>query len=373
VLKFTLESVEIPPPVKRNMELANADLNILKTFSIEESRIPTEIPPTSQEEHPILVVSAKPAEETPLLQEEALEVLEEQEPIPTTFSAKLPEYVGFESYEMNLSKHHYPIPQRIDISHIAGNEGHHSCLYSYASNYTTIAFLLAPDYEECSFLPLIDLELDRFDTDVYATSVGLNVRYVPGSNGKIDEIWGMNCYYDWRQGTIGYFNQVSVGVEILSRRWEFHANAYIPFGAKNHEFIRTCDDYEDGYFLTHFETESVSFSFDSELGVYLFDSDPFNIYLGAGPYYLSGRMNQSNTIGGIARLRQQIYDYLTVDLYYSWDPFFQSVYQGEVTFSIPLYRLNNDDSLFRTRQIYERTHRNRVMPVSKRSTWDYNW
>lgn len=262
----------------------------------------------------------------------------------------------------------YPLPKRIDLTHIEGWEAG----INYGTNYSSLAILFAPDYRIGHTLPLVDLRAHRFDNNTYAASLGVIARYLPES---FCELLGANIYYDYRQGSIGHFHQMGVGVEILSKRWDFRANAYIPFTT---EFKCQChfDDYQGGFFIKERKTETVSYGYNAEVGYLAVRTHTFLLYLAAGPYYMTGRHCHEKTRGVKARIRPQYKDYLALDLSMTHDPVYETVYQAKVIISLPLYQItgqNKNHCGVTDRQIYQPVERFEVMPVGKCQCWKTNF
>ena len=246
-----------------------------------------------------------------------------------------------------------------------GNQGK----IDFSSNYSSAGLLFAPDFECGKFLPLFDLQGHRFDDTTYAATAGLILRYIPSVRSTMQEITGLNLYYDYRQGSIGYYQQMSVGLEILSGQWELRANGYIPFGEKRK--MKSCEN-RCGR-KTYQNYQNVSYGFSAEAGGYPVYNPVFLVYVGAGPYFISGRPCKPNTVGLEARVRPQYKDFIALDLSYNWDPLFRSVFQAEVVLYAPLYQLSRrrpagDCARSLTlRQIYQNTERFDVMPLGRRT------
>ena len=222
---------------------------------------------------------------------------------------------------------------------------------------------------------MVDLRGDRFDDTTYATSVGLIARYIPESK-TFCHILGANIYYDWRQGNVGYFNQIGAGIEILGRRWDFRANAYVPLGAKRHVHRCVFDDYIGDYYVIDSQYEKVSYGFNGEVGYYLVRGKDFLLYAAAGPYYIAGNSCTVNTRGGMIRLKPMYRDFVAVDARYSHDPLFRNIWQVAVVFNIPLYAIsktNRPPCGLKDQQIYQPVERFEVMPMTRCQRWETNY
>lgn len=265
----------------------------------------------------------------------------------------------------------YPWPKRIDIRHVIG-EQEKKC-YPFATNYTSLDVFFAPDYRPGSMMPFIDLRGHRFDNNTYAANLGIGGRSIPDYCSRFCEMLGWNIYYDYRQGNIGYYQQVGVGIEVLKRRWDFRANAYVPFGAKRHSHVCSFVDFD--YYAIRKDIESVSYSFNGEVGWLMVNSEQFLLYFAGGPYFLVRNKSKDAIPGAEIRLRPQYKDYIALDLSWRYDRLFQTIWQAEIIFTLPLYHLADKNRCpcgLTDRQIYQPVERFEVMPLSKRSCWNTN-
>jgi hypothetical protein len=267
-------------------------------------------------------------------------------------------------------------PKQLTIRHVWGDQ-ENECI-PFATNYTTVELLFASDYRLGSVMPILDVRGHRFDNNTYAANAGVGGRYIPDpSCDCFCEILGFNAYYDYRQGCIGYYQQVGIGLEVLSRRWDFRANAYAPFGARRH--IQTCvfDDYDGDYFAIRQSIESISYSFNAEIGFLLFETcNEFSLYAAGGPYFLARALCNDGVVGGEVRLRPQYRDYVALDLSWRYDSLFQTIWQIEIVFNLPLYQISGQNKYpccLSDRQIYQPIQRFEVMPLSKKTCWDSNF
>jgi len=268
----------------------------------------------------------------------------------------------------------FPWPKRIAIRHVIGDQ-EKDCI-PFASNYTTFEILFAPDYVPGRIMPLVDVRGHRFDNNTYAANIGIGGRSIPNHCSRFCEMLGFNTYYDYRQGCIGYYQQFGLGIEVLGRRWDFRANAYVPFGHKKH--IHSClfNDYEGDFYAIRRDIESVSYSFSGEVGYLLYSSEDFLLYAAAGPYFLARGKCGDSTPGGEIRIRPQYQDYIALDLSWRHDSLFKTIWQAEIIFNLPLYQLadkNLRPCCLTDRQIYQPIDRFEVMPLGKKTCWDANF
>ncbi len=282
---------------------------------------------------------------------------------PTSFQKNLPE-------DPEIKECDWPLPKRISISHSEGQgQG-----FAYTTNYTTLMALFGPDYKVGHMLPLVDVRAHRFNDNSYAANVGMVLRYIPKN---FCQVLGLNAYYDYRQGFKRPHSQIGLGVEVLSKRWDFRANAYAPVGSLKQTKSCLFDQYEGGYYIFNRRTESSFYSFNAEFGWLMINSDPFLLYWATGPYYLSGKFND-RAAGWEMRMRPQIRDYFAIDFKVSYDPLFKTVFQAQIFVTIPLYQLSSSKRKsgpcgMTDRQIYQPVERFEVPPIKRRSCWKTNY
>ncbi len=266
----------------------------------------------------------------------------------------------------------YPyLPKRIDIRHVQG-EGQG---IGYGTNYSTVALLYASQYRPGHIMPMLDLRGHRSDNGAYAANIGIGGRYIPDSD-CFCELLGFNVFWDYREGCLGHYNQIGVGIEVLGRCWDFRANAYAPIGKRKRKRETVFDDFTDGCFAVHRDIEFATYGFNAEVGYYLIKSSRcFFLYAAGGPYYLA-RTCSDYTLGGEVRLQPQYRDYITLDFMLSYDPVYHTVFQASIIFSLPLYQIrgrNCGPCGISDRQIYQPIRRFEIMPIGKTSCWEKNY
>lgn len=269
------------------------------------------------------------------------------------------------------------VPKLLSIRHVWGDQ--QDLCMPFSTNYTTLQMEFAPYYCLGKMLPMLDLRGHRFDDNTYAANIGFIGRYIPDpSQNDFCELLGFNAYYDYRQGYIGYYNQLGAGLEVLSQNWDFRANAYVPFGPREHMEVAVYDScYTGGYTLSRTSVESISYSFNAEIGVYLFNSVDFvSLYLAGGPYFIARAQQNGGILGGEVRLRPQYRDYLAIDGSWRYDSLFEEIWQIEVILNLPLYQIrrqNKGPCGISDRQIYQPVQRFEVLPLSLRNRWFSNF
>ncbi len=263
-----------------------------------------------------------------------------------------------------------PIPQRITASHTEGE----NLQNFFASNYTSLDILLGGTYVPGKFLPMLNFQGDRFDDITYAASAGIVTRIIPSLSSNFRQILGFNVFYDYRQGNIGYYNQLALGLEILGKRWDFRSNIYFPFGAKRRVDPCKGAGHSHSYMENENLLESLSYSFNAEVGWLAINSKYLLLYFAGGPYYISEKHQSGKTRGGEFRIQPQYKDFIALNLSVSHDPVFNTIYQAEAIVHLPLYLFAKKIPKKQTcgitpRQIYQPVERFQVMPLGRASCW----
>lgn len=265
-------------------------------------------------------------------------------------------------------------PKRLTIRHIWGHQ--EKAWIPLATNFTTVELFCATNYRAGHIYPFLDLKAHRFDNNVYATNLGMGGRFVPGYSSDFCEILGFNAYYDYRKGSIGYYNQFGIGMEILGKRWDFRSNAYAPFGKKKHIMSCIFNNYIGDYYAIRKDIESVSYSFSGEIGYLFINEKNYSLYGAAGPYFLARGKCCTSTAGIEGRIRPQYKDCFALDLSARYDDLFGTIWQIEFMFNLPLYRMLNKSERpcgLMDWQIYQSVQRFEVMPLQKRRCWEANF
>ncbi len=227
------------------------------------------------------------------------------------------------------------IPKRVTMDYDLATQSD----IPFGRDYATLTIVWAPIYTPGQWMPMIDLRGHRFKDNTYAANVGLIARYIPDECCVDNHIFGLNFYYDYRQGNIGYFNQFGAGLEVLGCRWDFRANVYVPFGPRRHLKHCVFDDFIGDFLATRDRIEYVSYALNGEVGWLAIDyCEKFFFYLAGGPYFLAGTRCK-NTLGGEFRIRPQYKDFLALDLSVRHDSVFETIWQALIIFSLPLYEI----------------------------------
>lgn len=208
----------------------------------------------------------------------------------------------------------------------------------YPTGYTTLTAFFAPNPANAPIFPFIDIRGHVFDDGKLAANAGFGFRGLAGCR-----IFGANIYYDYRATGRQNYNQVGLGVESLTARWEMRANGYLPFGKKT---SKTYDVEMSNYTYHSFnkhnlvlqQTISSKIQFammgvDAELGYHFLQSQNFDVFLGVGPYYYA--FENKYAFGGEARLAVKLSRYLTLEGSTSYDNRFHQIAQGQISINIP--------------------------------------
>jgi len=249
-----------------------------------------------------------------------------------------------------------PKPFRVTMKHIEGGG------IGYNQGYSTLeGFFSMNKYR---IVPFIDVRGHVFNDGKYAANAGLGIR------GLLQHVAvGLNTYYDYRNTHHQHYNQIGVGLEALSAKWEGRINGYLPIGRKkSNPFDKRITETSSsitsisgtpsfGSFsgnnmilsgvtqtttttTTTRKKERIEFAMkgvDAEVGYHFFRKKNFDLFAGIGPYYFKGYFDKK-AVGGKARLTATFTEYFYVTGIYSNDSLFHSRVQGEMGINIPFGR-----------------------------------
>ena len=172
----------------------------------------------------------------------------------------------------------------------------------------------------------------RFDNERWGASAGVGFRRL---NACQDRAWGINAYYDYLEGRVNSFHDLSLGIESLGCAWDFRMNGYYHVGPNRRNTKETIFDEFTGNFIA--SCKRVEFSYDhidAEVG-HTFCMRPFGatLYAAIGPYYYHSRLN--DFFGGFARIELNYNDIISFQVRASYDDTFHTNVQGRVLVSIP--------------------------------------
>ena len=200
----------------------------------------------------------------------------------------------------------------------------------YNHGYTTLEAFFATDPNNWTVMPFLDLRGHAFNTGKFAANVGLGGRTIWG-----DRVYGLNAYYDYRDGHHKGYSQVSAGLETLGKLWDLRFNGYLPVGGKvSRPYSRAFAGFSGHSVLVARKFEYSMKGVDGELGFHFGKTTDFDFYAAAGSYYFTGHFGKA-AIGVKARVAAYYKDYVTLELSNSYDAVFHDNVQGQITLSMP--------------------------------------
>lgn len=245
-----------------------------------------------------------------------------------------------------------PRPMRLISRHIEPNG------IGYHQGYTTLeSFLPLIGQIKTAWLPFADFRVHVFNDGNPALNAGFGARY------RGSYIWGINGYYDYRKTPHQHYNQASIGLEALSRNWDFRMNGYLPVGNKLRKWKE-----DEGHFSCKKEYALKGVNFEVGYHENMFPDMP--LYFAAGPYYLTAKGEAA--WGGEGRVALGLFTYARVEANISYDHLFRWIAQGQISLIIPFgsrgfwHRKQgayNKEILIEHREI-QRVSRNEIIPVN---------
>jgi hypothetical protein len=269
---------------------------------------------------------------------------------------------------------HYPIidePQLCDCCGIYRLEAGYvfGQFIGQRRSYGQLGLLLAPA-PRGSWFPLIDLHGYRLEHHQWAASAGLGARFLAPCR-----VWGINGYYDWRQGHFSHFHQLGLGFETLGTDWDLRLNGYFPLGQHIHRGpTHHYHDFIGPFHATCQELEWAYQGLDAEVGA------PFGcscngstwFYTAIGPYYYWQRQ-VNHFFGGQARLEFHWSQYLALEVLGSYDHIYHGHIQGRILFSIPFDILFCNPCTHCRTPCKEPIRRNAPLFLDHCCDWSWNW
>lgn len=241
--------------------------------------------------------------------------------------------------------------ERVSLLHIEGKG------LGYSIGYSSLDLFLAKTFCNNTFVPFLDIRGHVFNNGRFAANAGLGLRYF---SNCLQQIWGVNAFYDYLENARRSYHQVGAGIEILGNKWDFHCNAYVPFGCKKTNIYR----FNYGFFedLKRKNVSSLKFGLKAREQLALNSVDALfgyrfcNIYknadmhIGAGPYYFWGNSAKTenaftskhqSAFGGRGVVDIYFNNYIALSGVVTYDSIFKWCGQGTITLNIPL------DAIFR--------------------------
>ncbi len=243
--------------------------------------------------------------------------------------------------------------------------------------YTTFgAFSQWPALGFNNLLTFVDVRAHVFNNGKRAANIGIGARYVTCNN----QVFGANVFYDFREAYWHHrFNQIGVGLEMLTPCWEARLNGYFPIGRRwghssTHHF-----DFSGSFSATCREKRVAMGGADFEIGRWL-NCGCFSFYAGIGPYFYLPEEHR-NVYGGEIRLLANIGRYVTLEARAGYDRVFHGEGQGTIIVSIPFelfFGGKGGDTCQQgccVRDIAcQRVERQEIIAIShKDCCWTWNW
>jgi hypothetical protein len=263
--------------------------------------------------------------------------------------------------------------KRVSVRYVQGTNDN----IIYGTDYLSLDALIAPNCRPGHMSPMLDLRGHRLNDNTYAANVGLIGRYTSRDKPRI---YGINAYYDFRQGDFGNYNGLGAGVEFLSNRWDVRINGYFPLGTRNHSDTRCRRNFIGPYIICQRRNLFANTGVNGEVGYNLSFKNRQSgqesglIYFAAGPYYF--HHENSNVIGGELRIRPQYKDILALDILGSYDNHIGAYGQIQIILSFPLYNIKSKEKSacsISNRIFYKPVERFEVMQLRKSTEWFTNY
>lgn len=284
----------------------------------------------------------------------------------------VPNIIGWDRtpiHQMEPQERRAPLVKRISVDRTWRSvDRHDGCLPDYSG----IDILIAPHYKPGRVLPLLDVQGRRFQHHRYGASIGLIGRY-PTSD--LRAIFGLNAFYDYRQGHYAGYHRAGAGLEWLHRRWDVRANGYFPMRKETGHHCRF--NYPGGYTFSYRRTETLFSGWDAEVGWLAVRGKEFRLYAGAGPYGFDGCCSSGHRCGWSVRVRPQWRDIIALDVRVSHDSWFKTIVHTKLSLTAPLYELKsnkgNHAHKLTDRDVYQPVIRSEGLPMCRRSCWRANF
>ena len=141
---------------------------------------------------------------------------------------------------------------------------------------------------------------------------------------------------------------------------------------KSHNYRTRFDEFKGHHAILRQKFEFVLAGANAEVGAHVNTWRHVPLYFAAGPYYLTGK--GKTTWGGEARASINIYDYLKLEGYTSYDHLFKWTCQGQVSLGFsfgPRKKVKNtngscSDAIAVAKRAYQPVDRFEIIPVSRK-------
>ncbi len=261
---------------------------------------------------------------------------------------------------------------RIYFDHVEGN------WLDNRKGYTSFGMFIP--FQLCTesyWFPFIDLRGHWFNNGKTAGNLGGGLRFINSDSSKV---FGVNAYYDFRQGSWRhYYDQLGIGIEMLTPGWDFRCNSYFPLGGRKahrrHEI-----DLGNGFEATNHQHQQSLGGFDAEIGKWLRRQSSccrFNLYGALGFYSYFPEKHRRNILGGEVRIYSQLGRYVSIEIQGGCDRVNHGMLQGTLAITIPIgscrCEVESCDQCC-SGLLYQPVHRQEIIALDKKDkNWTWNW
>lgn len=233
----------------------------------------------------------------------------------------------------------------------------------YTKGYSSLDLQVMAHNQLCGFTPVLDLRGHIFNDGKLAANAGVGLRFL---SEPLEEIFGVNVFYDSRHTSKKHYNQISLGFEALSLQWDFRVNAYLVLGSKRSSAYDF--DFNLATFLLTAKREYPMNGFSAEVGHHFPTLRCLDTYAAFGPYYYFSKESGRDAAGGLLRLALTFCSYLSLDGIVSYDPVFNWIGQGAISLN---FTFDSNESLCilpctLQQRLYQPIRHNEIIVVQKR-------
>ena len=220
----------------------------------------------------------------------------------------------------------------VDVRHLeSGGVG-------YSLGYTTLDYFLTTQGDQWEIL--FNGRGHLFNDYKVAANVGFGMRF-PVFGEKY--LVGANLFYDCRQSSHLFTNQIGGGLEWLGKVIDFRLNGYLPVGKQQHLEIKKFQRFFGSHVFIKKHFKGALPCIDGEIGTPLLK----NFYFSAGSYYLfeqdKKHIKLGNALGGRLRGEVNFGQHVTLSAVLTHDKIFHTRLQGVLSINIPLGKWKSTD------------------------------
>lgn len=214
--------------------------------------------------------------------------------------------------------------QRITAKHREGNG------IGYQTGYTSLEGFFSTS-KTPNLLGFADVRAHVFNDSKKAYNLGVGLR---GLSEPLRVVFGANVFYDYRDARHRAFNQIGVGLEVLSRKWDLRANGYIPVHNTKKKYRDEFLKFTGNSAVFSKRYEFAFIGAELALGRELVKMKYWDLHAKLAGYWFNGEFGK-NAGGGLFELSTNITRYLTLKGQASYDTLFRGIFQGEAAINVP--------------------------------------